>query len=331
MKIQSGRKTLATVLVMLVIAATITWLGYHSLTRKPAPTGDNPFEYDIETYRHVPEEMIRYTQIRQIPVNLDKLLALAVAADKRICVSGDNKILQYDADGKIARSFNLTASAQCLAIASNYRLFLGVGNHIEIYDTTGALVKRWPPFDANSFITSLAVTHEAVFAADAGKLIILRYDLNGNLLNKIGEKDTTRDIPGFIIPSPYFDVAVDPDGFIWGANTGRLLLENFTPEGGPRSHWGTSSMRIEGFSGCCNPSHFAILSDGSFVTAEKGLERVKIYDRAGQFIAVVAQPSLFRQGTAGLDLAVDSDDCIYVLDSGARQVRIFQHKNSING
>jgi len=126
-----------------------------------------------------------------------------------------------------------------------------------------------------------------------------------------------------VIPSPYFDVAVDPDGFLWAANTGRHSLENYTREGKLRSSWGEFSMEIEGFCGCCNPSHFAILEDGSFVTSEKGIPRVKIYDRLGRLSSVVAGPDRFDIGTVGLDLALDSAQRILVLDPARRKVRTF--------
>jgi hypothetical protein len=86
-------------------------------------------------------------------------------------------------------------------------------------------------------------------------------------------------------------------------------------------------MDIERFCGCCNPGHIAILQDGSFVTAEKGIARVKIYNRLGQLVAVVAGPEKFMEGTVGMDLAVDSRNRIYVLDPKRHCVRIFEKKS----
>jgi hypothetical protein len=82
-------------------------------------------------------------------------------------------------------------------------------------------------------------------------------------------------------------------------------------------------MDIEGFCGCCNPTHFAFLPDGSFVTSEKGIPRVKVYDRLGRLAAVVAGPDRFREGVQGLDLAVDQTERILVLDPARRAVRVF--------
>ena len=87
-------------------------------------------------------------------------------------------------------------------------------------------------------------------------------------------------------------------------------------------------MGIEGFCGCCNPTHFIILEDDSFVTSEKGLPRVKMYNRIGELVSVVAPTDQFVESTVGLDLAVDSSQRIYVLDPMQRLVRIFEKKES---
>ena len=59
-----------------------------------------------------------------------------------------------------------------------------------------------------------AVTETEVFAADAGNRVILRYDKSGKLLRRIGEKDKERNVAGFIIPSPFFDVEIARDGLL---------------------------------------------------------------------------------------------------------------------
>ena len=100
-------------------------------------------------------------------------------------------------------------------------------------------------------------------------------------------------------------------------------------------------MSIEGFCGCCNPMNFAIMADGSFVTVEKGLTRVKVYDPQGKFVGVVASPELLigldnayvcktvedcRRGN--FDVAVDSVGRILILDTGKNLVRIFVRKEA---
>ena len=82
-------------------------------------------------------------------------------------------------------------------------------------------------------------------------------------------------------------------------------------------------MELTGFAGCCNPTHFLILEDGRYVTSEKGIPRVKICNRLGEFTALVAGVERFDEGTVGLDLARDSAGRILVLDPARRAIRIF--------
>ena len=82
-------------------------------------------------------------------------------------------------------------------------------------------------------------------------------------------------------------------------------------------------MTVEGFCGCCNPTHFVVREDGSFVTSEKGIERVKIHGPDGSLVGVVAPPELFRPDTRGLALAVDEAGRILVLDPEQARVRVF--------
>jgi len=199
-------------------------------------------------------------------------------------------------------------------------------DHIEVVDNEGNLLSNWEILNDQVYITSIALDEKSVFVADAGNKIVYHYDRNGKLLNEIGRKDPVKGIPGFIIPSPYFDLAVGREGQLWVVNPGRHAFEAYTADGDLISSWAKTSMQVDGFSGCCNPSHIALLEDGNFVTSEKGIERVKIHHPSGEFRCVVAGPEKFDEGTTGLDLAVDSQGRIFVLDPKKGMVRIFEKK-----
>jgi len=93
-----------------------------------------------------------------------------------------------------------------------------------------------------------------------------------------------------------------------------------------RGGWGEGSFGPEGFSGCCNPTYFAFLSDGSFVTSEKGLVRVKIHRESGEFLSYVAPPSSFEKGNVAPAIAIDEQDNIILLDFEQLMIRIFHLK-----
>jgi len=133
---------------------------------------------------------------------------------------------------------------------------------------------------------------------------------------------------GFIVPSPYFDVALAGKDRLWIVNPGRRRVELYTFDGSLLAHWGKASFKIEGFCGCCNPTHIAVLPSGHLVTSEKGLARVKVYTPGGELASVVAPPAAFAGGTTGLDVAADSRGRIWVLDPVARKVRLFTRKQT---
>ena len=58
---------------------------------------------------------------------------------------------------------------------------------------------------------------------------------------------------------------------------------------------------------------------------------MKVYNRLGQLVSVVAGPAQFAEGTVGLDLAVDSKNRIYVLDPKKKIIRIFEKKPNSDG
>jgi hypothetical protein len=111
-------------------------------------------------------------------------------------------------------------------------------------------------------------------------------------------------------------------------NPGLHSLENYSAEGRLREHWKASGAQTENFSGCCNPAHFCFLPDGSFVTSEKGLVRIKVYKPSGEFSGVVAAPKKFENKIEGQapDVATDSQGNIYALDLDRKVLRVFELK-----
>ncbi len=318
-----GTSRILTAAIIVTALSGIFYFGYRVVRGPSGPGGTNPFEYDIEDFKKIDPGLVHYAESARIPLGPGAVHAIASGGDGRIYVAGDEAVLVFDGDGTRLKTIGTDGPAMALSVDGSGSLYLGMTDHVEVYDPDGTRESSWKSLGDRAVVTSIAVTGMFVFVADAGSLIVWKYDKSGLLLGRIGERDEARDVPGFIIPSPYFDVAVDPDGFLWAADTGRHSLENFNVDGGFRTSWGEPSMEIGGFSGCCNPSHFVILEDGSFVTSEKGLVRIKVYNRLGNLVSVVAGPDLFDEGTVGLDLAVDPSGRVLVLDPVRKSVRIF--------
>jgi hypothetical protein len=296
------------------------------------------FDYDLEQYAKIDPALIRYREQTTISPGIAEPRSVAVGPDDHIFVAGDKTIAVFDADGKSLKTIKLDQEPHCLAV-SRGPIYVGMRDHVEVYDAAGKRQSVWPSPGKRAVLTSIAVGDDDVFAADAGSLVVWHYDRNGKLLGQIGKRDPSRDIPGFVVPSPYFDVAIAPDGLLRVANPGMHKIEAFTFDGHLELSWGKRGLGIEAFCGCCNPSNFAIMADGRVVTAEKGIPRVKVYSPAGEFECVVVGadtlapvPSMLTEGCGEntlhpVDLAVDSRNRILVLDPMAGCVRIFVRKS----
>jgi hypothetical protein len=237
----------------------------------------------------------------------------------------------------LASELKLNGSPQCLTVTENGTVYAGMRDSVTVYDSNGQRKADWEKLGQRAVLTSIAVSEDNVFVADAGNRAVLRYDTSGKLVRRIGERDKSRNIPGFVVPSPYFDLAVSPDGLLRVANPGEHRVEAYTFDGDYEFAWGKPSVAIDGFCGCCNPVNFAMLPGGGFVTCEKGLPRIKVYNADGSFESVVAGPKDFAENakscvlgdvancqTGGMDIAVDSKGRVMVMDPVAKVVRIFQ-------
>ncbi|MEI6456285.1 MAG: hypothetical protein WCO93_08350 [bacterium] len=308
---------------LVLLLGVIIYILIDLFSAKPVAR-ENPFDYGMEEIKKSDSNLKVYREVSQVRPGMEEIYGLATGPCDRIYVTGKGGVEVYDSSGNIVYHFPVDGNPGPVTIGRQGMIWLGVEDHIEVTDSAGKVIKKWKAANDASIITGIAVSGQNVFVADAGNKVVYRYDLSGKQMNRIGEKDPQNNIPGFVIPSPWFDLGIDKEGFLWVVNPGRHQFEKYSFDGKLLSKWGMASNTIDGFCGCCNPSHFAFLGDGSFVTSEKGIERVKVYSPEGDFRWIVASPDLFVEGTKGLDIAVDSRNRILVLDPGKKLVRIFK-------
>lgn len=309
-------------LVVLVII-TIIILGYFFIKPNHIKFVENPYSMKMDSLGEIPTDKFCGSSYSFIQLKGKKSEAIAVDDNNNIYVSCDEKILSFDRNGDLISDIKCNYTATALACANN-KIIAAFTNEISIFNTVGDELINWKMEDEKSYITSLAITDGKIYAADAYTAKVYCFSENGKLLNIIGQTADKKELDFFSLPSYFFDLAIGDENTIWVANPGRHKLVQFDSEGHIISSWGKTSSAVEGFCGCCNPSNFALLSDGSFVTSEKGLVRVKKHDKNGHFECVIAGPDKFMKGAQGLDIAIDESDRIYVLEPEAMRVHVFE-------
>ena len=348
----SDNKTLIGVVIGVVcIVGAIAVLRFDATGEKGSGLGSD-FEYSIEELSKIDPTLIIYEESLS-PIDTGFSITHAVAVDETgaIYAAGDKAIRVFNDTGTKLDEIELNGEPRCLAIANEKSqegdediktIYIGMEDHVEIY-REGKLFKTWQSLGDKAVLTSIAISDEDVFVADAGNRVVIRFDKEGNIINKIGEKDESRNISGFVVPSPYFDLAIARDGLLRAVNPGRQKIETYTFAGDLEFSWGVPSNKVEGFCGCCNPVSIAILfgddssgDEDKFITSEKGLTRIKVYDDEGNFVGVVAGPEQLVEGgkvevcdspeechLGGFDVAIDSTGRVIVLDTIKNIVRIF--------
>jgi len=283
----------------------------------------NPYELGLDSIGKIAKEKFCDVSVSMLKIPFETSKALAVDKDDNIYVSGDKSILILTKEGNNITQFDTDITATALAISNINIIYAAFENHIATYTNSGELLKEWPSFKKESYITSLVINGSKIFIADAELEVVHEYDTDGTYHRSIGSKDK-KQADSFILPSYFFDVALAPDNTLWAANTGKHKLVSFNSDGKLSTYWGETSAAVEDFCGCCNPSHFAIMHDGSFITAEKGIVRVKKYNSAGKFECAIAGPDHFETSSTGLEIAINSKNDILVLEPAVRKIHIFK-------
>ncbi len=318
-----------------LIAVLAVVVGLLLLRDQPAEPSA-ALRFDISAHQEVAPGDVIFEEVGKITPELGMLVALAVGPDGSLYVAGEGAVAVYGRDHKEARRLTLAGTPDCLAVGANGDLFLGMRDHVDVLNARGEPKAAWEDLGEKAYLTSIAVGDADVYVADAGQRVVFRYDLAGKRLGRIGEVDAEREIPGFVVPGPHFDVAFDSLGALWAVNPGRHGLEHYRANGDLVSSWYRPSMGIEGFCGCCNPTHIAFRGNGQLVTVEKGIPRVKLYSPEHTLVGLIADPKVFgvtpeeettaELGTLIVDLAVDQHDRVLVLDRFLGAVRVFEAK-----
>lgn len=309
------------ILLAIVIVAVMIGDWY---SKRPDNMDANKFEFSVDEFRFVPEELIYFKETKNFKIGFEEPKGITIQNGK-IYLVGDKKLQIIAISGELIHEISLPEVPNTAEV-SDGKIVVAFEKQIQVYNEKGDLQADWKLESDNSYITAVAAQNGTYFIADAGTRKIFRYSETGEKINEFEGKASDEALHGFIIPSPYFDIDINAEGDLWVVNPGLHALENYTIDGNLREHWNSTSIQIEGFSGCCNPAHFTFLPDGSFVTSEKGLVRIKVYKPSGEFSGVVAAPEKFKDEGEAPDVAADENGNVYALDFDKKIIRVFEPK-----
>jgi hypothetical protein len=303
-------KKALTVLSVLVIVAFITYIIYDVI--KPSDSLNEP------KTSVVPEMADAWKISNEFQVSEGKLEAVSVTPAGLVYLGGDSFVSCYDKDLKL--KWNIKTQAPVTSL-SNYgdTVYASTMEQILVINRDGKLLNEWGPFEDSCIITSVSSNLKFVAFADAGNKIVYILDRGGEVKKMIGQNDKQ-----FIIPSPYFDVALDKENNLYAANTGERRIETRTIDGALKSWFGEPGIAPERFAGCCAPPHFALIPEG-FVTSEKGINRIKILNKKGEFVEYVNSKNNFVKSIP-LDVASADGITIYAANPADSKLYVFNRK-----
>jgi len=319
------KKSLVYVLLIIMIAVIMIIVVRDFRSNRPGRMAGNPYKLDVGEIKAIDPELITYRETRNYEITAKQIGGISISGDNIVIVA--DKLLQVlNPRGEQVMKTSLPSFPMTVNVGNQNDILVGFRNAIALYSQEGEEIWMSDTLDERAVFTAVRMTETGIYVADAGHRAVHRFNTEGLYMDSFEGKTKSEGNYGFIVPSPYFDLAIDPDGELWVANPGKHSIENYTAEGNLRAYWENMDPTIEGFSGCCNPAHIDIMSDGSFVTSEKGIVRIKIHKPSGELYTVVAAPEKFKEDGEAPDIAVHENGSVYALDYDRRMIRIFEPK-----
>jgi len=277
------------------------------------------FAFDSARFLKTDPAMRIATEADPIAVPLAAPLNFCVGPGNRLYVVGDGRLITLHPDGSSGDpGLTFDGSPQCVAVASDGTVHVGVDDHVESFRASGEPLARWPVPAAGAVLSEIAVAGDFAFVTDIRHATLYRYRIDGEIL------ELHRGFTMF--SSPVFGVSAASDGTFWVANPGARELRHYSAEGQVLAQWSREGRDLDGFSGCCNPISVCALPDGNLLVSETHILRVKIIRPDGSLVGLVAGPDAFDPKTPHLNVGVDDEGRLLVLDPVRRQIRVFEGK-----
>jgi len=257
----------------------------------------------------------------ETPVFTEAIRGIWVDGEDRLYAVGDTALKVFGPDGELLREWKTRQPGYCVAIDGKGAVWVGEPRRVEVFDPQGTLLETRRDPERINLVTAIGFVGEDALFGDAPARCIHRYDPQGAFVNAIGDKHRKG---GFHIPNGVVDFAVDGEGVVHVANPGMHRVERYSAGGELLGRFGHFDGRDPaGFPGCCNPTNLTVDARGRVVVTEKAGPRAKVYDPAGELLAVVAS-DVFDAEAKNMDVAVDSRGRIFVADTARLEIRVFE-------
>lgn len=298
----------------LSVAVIMVFIGYIIFDSVSSDGANNEITAEVADVV-IPES---WTISDELTIEAGHPKAVAVSSSGNIYVGGDSFVSCFNAD--LEKVWNISTPYPVTSLtAYGDSVFASTMELILVINAGGTIEEEWGPFEDQAIITSVSSNKSYIAFADAGNKMVFILEKNGvvkYLIGQSGEK--------FIVPSPYFDVALNDANQLFVANTGHRRVETRTIDGELLSYFGEPGTAPGAFCGCCNPANFILLPDG-FATSEKGINRIKILDKEGEFMEYVSSENNFTPSVP-LDLASFDGKLIYGVNPDDSKLYVFSHK-----
>ena len=304
-------KKFASIFSVLIIVVFIAYIVFD--TSRPSGNENKPAK--VSGADTLPDKWMISDELH---VREGSLKAVSVSSSGNIFAGGDSFVTCYTKDLQLRWSLKTSNPVTSLSSYGD-SIFAATDEMILVIGTDGKLKDEWGPFEDKSFITSVSSNHSLVVYADAGNKMLMILDKQGRVQKIIGQNSGE-----FILPSPYFDVALDDNNNLYVANTGHRRIETRSSEGRLLSMFGEPGMAPDAFCGCCNPAHFIVTSNG-FITSEKGINRIKVLGKAGEFVEFISSRNKFVPSIP-LDLASVDGITVYAANPSDSKIYVFRRK-----
>jgi hypothetical protein len=306
-------KRFTTIFSVLIIIVFIVYIIFDT----SRPEGSGASENQSAKRENLPDKWMISDALQ---VREGSLKAVSVSASGDIYIGGESFVSCYTRELDLVWSLKTDAPVTSL---SNYgdTIYASTTEMILVISKDGKMKDEWGPFEDNSLITSVSSNHSWIVYADAGNKMVVILDKQGRVERLIGQNDGQ-----FILPSPYFDVSLDAANNLYIANTGHRRIETRSLQGRLISTFGEPGMAPGAFCGCCNPAHFILIPEG-FITSEKGINRIKVLSKTGEFVEFVSSGNKFLPSIP-LDLASYDGIKIYAANPADSHLLVFSRKTN---